>query len=516
MRDAIGLLTRQHAWISAAVIVLVAAVANTIGGSTIDEGLHLDGLRDTLRFAVGVIGGDWQLDFREIKSDLEYYGVLPILPAYSAMRLSQVLGASTAEYSLVYRLALHASALVWSLAAAWATFKIVEIVSGSRRLAWLATYALMLYPMWLGYAFFNYKDLPAAFFFALSIYAALLELEPDAEAFRRAVLLLAIATIGACTVKFAGVVLIFPPWLVVLYRAMGGPEPKQRLLCLGVAGLAAAFVTYLLTPASWLEPIDFLVSNLIHFSRYAWKGCTLTAQRCLQPSNADWSALSYLALWIWAQIPFAILLLLVPATAFTVIRGDARERLLLLLMTVPVALIVVRNSTLYDGLRHVLFVIPILFAFVLCITYRMICAIPREKWRGSSRRLAMGAYVLTLSVFVFDNIALFPYNYAYRNEIARVMFPPNAFETDYWRFSLRQVQKQIQAQGEEERGVNYRYDDCDRRWARILTPALGIPNLLIAECPSDQPPGCDAVATVRRTPFLGRPLVMASIRRCRR
>lgn len=514
MSDAVSVLTRYQAWIAIGVLIAVAAVANFIGGETLDEGQNLQGLREVLQFGAGVLRGDWNRDFRDITWDLEHYGILPILPAFVALRISQVFGATLPEYMRVYSLALHACALAWSVGTAWCTFGIVKLVSGNRVLSWLTVYALMLFPLWLGFAFFNYKDLLIAFFFSLSIYAALLALDDDQKTFRRALILLSIATVGACGVRIASVALIFPSWLVLLYRAAVASEPRSRILELVVAGLLVVVATFVLTPVSWLEPIGYLIENLSFFSRHIWDGCTLTAQKCLRPAAAGWSAFYYLALWMSAQIPVALLVLTPLAILLTLVSGGTRERLLLALAVIPLVLILARNSTLYDGLRHLLFLMPPWIALVFCAVHRGILALSDAMWRRRATGAAIAVYAATLVVFLIDNITLFPYNYAYRNEITRLIAPSNAYETDFWGFSSDEAVKLAAAKAPQP-GGEPRFVRCDARMVRIDAPTSPIERLLVNECPPVLPPDCDAVGTVRRTLVLGQPLIMSSFRRCK-
>jgi hypothetical protein len=57
----------------------------------------------------------------------------------------------------------------------------------------------------------------------------------------------------------------------------------------------------------------------------------------------------------------------------------------------------------------------------------------------------MAVAVVNLGFFLVDNVALFPYNYVYFNELSREYARPDKFDLDYWGFSLKEAVHKLNA-----------------------------------------------------------------------
>jgi hypothetical protein len=52
-----------------------------------------------------------------------------------------------------------------------------------------------------------------------------------------------------------------------------------------------------------------------------------------------------------------------------------------------------------------------------------------------SKKITLAGLILTSTLFIWDNLTLYPYNYSYLNELARQRPATQYFETDYFGFS---------------------------------------------------------------------------------
>lgn len=419
----------------AAVLVLVFILSQILGGESWDEYLHRIGHDDHVRYAGEVLTGDTSRSFHEIDQDLEYYGLISMEPASTiAHAAADILDLPTSEERRLFRVLLHASAFAWAIATAFIVYLLVRRETGRRELAAIAGLLLLLYPTWLGHGFFNFKDLPQAFFYTLALWGGREAIQDEDGAFRKGLLIVAIATVGAATVRFAVLPLLIPQYLLIIWALLS--EQEKRPLHLRdsvIAGLLTLLCIYAFTPASWRAPLEYLQWNIAYMSQHGWNSCTITLGDCINVRSQEWSALQYLISWLIVRLPLLILILTPPAAGLLLWRGNAFQRHLILAAFLPVIVLSGMNSTLYDGIRHVLFIIPSLVLMVVLAADVLARTHP-----AVFKAFRAGAYA-TLALFLADNIRLFPFNYVYFNEPSRFFVTEKTFDTDYWGYSLREA-----------------------------------------------------------------------------
>ena len=156
---------------------------------------------------------------------------------------------------------------------------------------------------------------------------------------------------------------------------------------------------------------------------------------------------SYLPTWFGLQLPEFYLVAAVAAMIGYGVRRreaaveDPGSRMALGFLTFvvlfPLATAIIARSTLYDGVRHFLFLIPPLAVFAAAGTeHGLRPAIPR-----AVRVLLAGSLVATFAVTACDMVALHPYESVYFNRLVAGGLPGAAgrFETDYWGNSYREA-----------------------------------------------------------------------------
>ncbi|MEO1101667.1 MAG: hypothetical protein AAFW65_07460 [Pseudomonadota bacterium] len=419
----------------AAMLALAFALSQLFGGEAWDEQMHRIGHDDHVRYAGEVLTGDTSRSFHDINRDLEYYGLITMGPASAiAAGTGNLLGLDESSERSLFRTLLHASAFAWALATVWLVYLIVKRETDRPEIATIAALLLLTYPTWLGHGFFNFKDLPQAFFYMLAFFGAREALQDRPGAFRKGLILLAIATVGAGTVRLAAIPLLIPQYLLLLWAILGDRDKTRvRLRESVLAGFAVLFCIYAFTPASWRDPIEYLQWNIAYMSQHGWSGCTLTMGACIQATSADWSTLSYLAQWFAVRLPLLVLLLTPLAAAMLVWRGNTFQRHVVLAGVLPLIVLSAMNSTLYDGIRHILFVVPCFILMIAFLADRL-----ARKHPAAFRAFRIAAYA-SLALFVVDNLRLFPFNYVYFNEPARFFVSEETFDTDYWGYSLREA-----------------------------------------------------------------------------
>lgn len=373
-----------------------------------------------------VLQGDPSAHFSQVRSNYAFYGIIAVLPAYLAERWAAAGG--SANSMAVYTYVLHATAFLCYLLTIVLTYRILHRTTGDRIVAVIGSWLLALYPLWLGYAFFNHKDLPTAFTVLFALYAAILVLQSgdNQKALRRAGWLLVLASILAAGLKIAALVLIIPAWAATLLHL------ARRREFAFVAKICAASVLgiYVITPVAWTDPFNFATQSLLLMSRHSWNGCTVTAGACVQPHSPAWSAWTYMSQLYLAQLPLFIAVGAVLGVLSAPFRNAAQMTIAASLL-LPLILISARNSTIYDGLRQLLFTVPLIFVLAALFWH--------DVTRGARGHGAATIAVLLGAFFVWDNVRMFPYNYISYNLISRQMANSSNFETDFWGFSLREA-----------------------------------------------------------------------------
>jgi hypothetical protein len=428
-------LARQMLAVAAmALLVAIFALAHKLGGETWDEVANKESYYSNVAFGADVLNGERDRHYSTIVDP--YYGLLPNAAAVIASdSIAALYNLSAPRAHAVYRLAIHLSAFFWGIGTVFVLYHLIFLLTQQRAVAFLGSAFLLLYPVWLGQSFFNFKDLPFAFFYTLGLYGTLKALSPEQGDFRQGLIVVTVATLGAAGVKLAGAALLAPQWLALAVAALRADRPVNALAEVGLGVLVLLAGIYLITPASWLQPVQFAIDSVSYMGRHPWRGCMTTFGECLSPTSPDWSVAAYLAPWLLVQLPTLIIVAVLPAVFYLVVVGGERERWLVAAAGFPLTLLIIRNSTLYDGTRHILFVLPAIFAVVFVGIGKLLLT---ENYRTLGQ-VGVVLAAINMVFFSIDNVTLFPYNYAYFNELSRGQARANRFDLDYWGFSLKEA-----------------------------------------------------------------------------
>lgn len=179
----------------------------------------------------------------------------------------------------------------------------------------------------------------------------------------------------------------------------------------------------------WAQASPFIrpFKVLLGVANFPWGGGVLFNGRTYAASDLPWY---YVPWWLLISTPPVVLFGLMLAAAVWVRRDRLRSLLALWFIgLLPLVLTLVMGSTLYDGVRHLEFIYPIL-AVLAAVGWTTAMAAPAPAWlrRGSGLVLAAGL----ASILMFD-VRSHPNQTVYFN--ALVNGPRGAFaryEMDYW------------------------------------------------------------------------------------
>lgn len=320
---------------------------------------------------------------------------------------------------------------------------------GGPAVAWLSGALLATWPTWAGHAFINSKDVPFAAAFVWAVYF-LVRISGGGAGPR---LLdhagFSLSSGFAVGTRAGGLVLWFVYVSVALVALVATlREPGDRLLLRAARRLIASALTLagscglmmLAWPwtqeAPWSRPIEAmqLMTRFPRPMEVLFKGkLTVT-------TSLPWD---YAPTWLGLTLPPLVVILLVltlPLALFHFREGKGRPgptvAILVFLAGGPLAAAMAGRVVLYDGIRQLLFVVPMLIAVAAWTGMELVRRLPSARWRGSAIAVAALLSLDPLSGLV----RLHPYQYIYFNRLAGGLGgAAGRFETDYWGLALRET-----------------------------------------------------------------------------
>jgi hypothetical protein len=501
-------------WWWACVLILCGLFLESTlsGGLTWDENVHFWGVNSQWEFASNVLFGPGDQTFRSIPLDWAFYGLGTLLPVRVLSYVIDTIWFSQKNtFDKSFSLILHFSAFVCAVAASWYTGRLVHLATGQRGTSILAALALLVTPVWVGYGFFDYKDVPVAAGLIATVYYAA-GFMTDRHSRTLAFFFAALLFLGAQ--KLAAIPLVLPACFSVALAV--AQERSVRLLAIFAAqAIAFLVLLYLVTPPSWQEPVRFLLTNWQYMAHFPpGDKCTLTAGQCIG-DPAGYSALGYLGLWYAVQLPVLLQIGLLAAIVLYIRSfrtANPPKHLIAASFIWPITILGILNSTLYNGIRHTLFLLPLAVSLVFV-------NISEHFWlRWRPWLAAYGVFLL------IDTVTLQPYGYVWFNEWARFFVNETNYSTDYWGYSLREAASLAQTlRGSNEWIVGYPGHLVEsfvpERYAMdIAAVPQGSSYLLVVRyLYSKKRPstGCTTVGQVQRRQLLApQPLHLAYVMRC--
>lgn len=327
--------------------------------------------------------------------------------------------------------------------------------------AWIAPIILALFPQFWGHSFFNPKDIPFAALFTLAtclgayvvaIYTTLdpAQFEESKKDITRYSIVYGILVGLVTGIRIGGFFLLF--FVLFTHFLLIYPNYKIKSLKIlyyyrhfyGLMVLYWALTTLLVYPSSWynsLTPIGWFFQGIGLMSKYTvWDNLVLFDGNYIPGKSLPWY---YLPKMLYLTIPFIFQIFFIIGIGLFISKYKTLNNLqkacgILVLFQVfflP-SLAILGNSTMYDGIRHFLFIIPGIAAIASTSIIWIYEKITRNFWKIFSVTL----FIILLSPIVIDMIQLHPYQYLYYNRISGGLQQANKrYETDYWGLSIREA-----------------------------------------------------------------------------
>ena len=331
-------------------------------------------------------------------------------------------------------------------------------------------------PRYFGHSMNNPKDIPFAALGAWSLYAmsGIRGTYPYLPLKIAAGIGLAIGL--SLSVRPGGLLFVAYAAGLVLSAVVSNHERSPRRL----AATAGSFLvlTFVATTVPmpfwpWLQthPYIGLIDAVRGVSDVGWHGALLFNGRMVRASEVPWN---YVPVWLVYTTPIVVLAgaLLSMGRLSTGWRDAAPIAALWFAVLFPIAYVILRQSTIYDGIRQLLFVMPPLFVVSALGWWWGLTAL-------AGRHRALAAGVLTLGV-------LEPIAFQVRNHPNQVVYfnpllggPQNAiqrFDMDYWGNCLYQAMRHAAPLAREARMP---IAVSGRQWRQMLLSAPRVPQVTV-------------------------------------
>ncbi len=298
----------------------------------------------------------------------------------------------------------------------------------------------LTYPYLFGQAMFSPKDIPFMSIWLICTYLVFIlfdNLIEEKKISLKLILLVSLTTAYLLSIRIAGI-LIFIQYIITLLIFLSLYKIdlifffkkffKEFLFFI----LSFLFFIYLLYPIFWINPqllVETLRINISHFNNVG----TMTLGETMYSKNLP---VTYLFIWFSVKIPLLILIGLVTLPFIEKKIFDNKKNSILfgsiLLTTIIIPFILVfKKVHLYDEIRQVMFLVPMIFVVGLVSLYTF------------SKNLFYILGTLTLIFFIAENIKINPYQYVWFNLPSRYIDLTKNFELEYQGLSGKEISKYL-------------------------------------------------------------------------
>jgi hypothetical protein len=317
-------------------------------------------------------------------------------------------------------------------------YLILRKIIDSENFAFVGTCIYLLYPYLFGQAMFSPKDIPFMSIWLICTYVSFNlfdNLIKNNEIKYNQLLLFSIITSYLLSIRFAGI-LIFIQYTILFFLFINLYKINfinffrifyQKFLFYLFFLILFIFIfnpIFLIDPFLLIKTIKINASHFNNVGTNTW-GKIMYAKDL--PST-------YLPIWFAVKIPFFIWLgiLVLPFTEKKIFFEKKKSiffgNILLIVLAIPLILIFMKVH-LYDEIRQVMFLIPLIFIVGLISFYVL------------SIHLFYILGVLTICFFLVENIKTNPFQYVWFNLPSRFIDLTTNFELEYQGISGREISK---------------------------------------------------------------------------
>jgi len=309
---------------------------------------------------------------------------------------------------------------------------------------------LILSPRIFAHSFYNPKDTVALGWYCLCLFTGVRFL--DNSSWSNAVLH-AVATALLVNSRLFGVYILFTTcglYMVNQVLNANWTLKKWKWLPYTSYVILTILFIHLIWPNMWEDPFNNLYYGLRRVSKYHWLGEILFFGHWVPAQNIPWY---YLPVWIGITTPILYVISFIVGLLLWSIKSirelitaqtskiNAQDLAIVVFALGPIAAVVIKESVMYDGWRHMYFVYGGLIYFAIYALKSLHERISRSRIKWAKRVVPMlvAANSLWIIGVMFD---AHPHQNAYYNRLIEQPSISN-FEADYWGTSFKQLLEQL-------------------------------------------------------------------------
>lgn len=319
-------------------------------------------------------------------------------------------------------------------------FKLIEYHYKNHYISLLGVVFLITTPRIFSEGFYNSKDI---LFMSLIIISLYYNTKSFSFYKTRDLILGSLFTAAASAVRINGVYIIF---ITLLFHFLDFKKKEFFFKALILNFFLFFLFLYIFFPYLWESPFKNFYNSFFGFTNYGWGGYELYLGEYIRAKFVPWH---YFFVWFFITTPIIYLLYIVLGL-FVVIKNilffflliSANNKYLLwknkkqmtsaylfMVFLIPIYFIIILNSTLYTGWRHLYFIYPVLIFISLegiFFTKKIL-----KKYFIIVNFLLISLQIFFLLIFL---IISHPIQNVYFNNISK-NFVINSFPYDYWGLS---------------------------------------------------------------------------------
>ncbi len=318
-------------------------------------------------------------------------------------------------------------------------YKFLNAVTKNKKYSYLGTIFYLLYPYLLGHSLFNPKDIPfLTAWLACTYYSCRLinyYLNKKEIIFKK-IIILSLITAFLISIRISGI-LIFLQYLISFIITISLIKFSSKEIIYITKKSAIFFISnmifvIILYPVFWSSPVEIV--NAINFmSSHHNDVSTLTLGKGMKSKNLD---PMYLPIWFLFKLPIIVLIgfSLLPFSEKKIFINNKNNIFFGTVLASPLLItfiLIFKGIPLYDELRQVLFLVPLLMLVSLISIYYLL----KDK-----SYFVLASFII---FFTIENIRMYPYQYTWFNLPARVVDLGKNFELDYWGVGGKNIAKKI-------------------------------------------------------------------------
>lgn len=320
-------------------------------------------------------------------------------------------------------------------------YKIINKIVNNKIYALLSTGIYLLYPYLFGHAHFNPKDIPFLSFWLINTYFSLKifeEIYLEKEINFKYIVLVSFLSAYLISIRVVGI-LIFFQYLVTLIIFLNLKKinfinfliKNYKIISIFILVFLPSII--ILNPIFWHNPFEIL-NSIKWMGKYPQNICTLTNGSCMKANNLP---SSYYFIWFFYKLPILILFgyLIFPLVESKIFKDKIISiyyGTITIIVPSIIFIFIIKNVALYDELRHLLFIFPLIFITAFTNLFFFI-----------KKKILYIIGIGMIIFFVLENYNTNPYQYTWLNSFTKSKNIEKNFEIDYWGLSNKNLQNKI-------------------------------------------------------------------------